>query len=269
MNKNPTAYPEVNRLLQELYEQAEAILGGSLIGMYLDGSLTSGDFDEDSDIDFVTVSSVEITAGVYSALQDMHDHLAALDSVWAIQLEGSYISQHALRRYDPTHNTLYPNIERGEGERLKMASHGQAWDIHRYVLRERGIPLAGPAAETLIDPVLPDQLRRASLSTLPEWAGHILSEPAQIEPRGYQSYTVLTLCRILYTLQLGAVASKPTAAGWAKRTLPEHWAPLIERAWEGRHNSNMKATPEDIRGTLEFIRYTLEHSRRFQQPTDC
>src|SRR5574337_1049179 len=143
----PTPYPEVNALLQELLESVQTILGNHFVGMYLDGSLASGDFDQDSDTDFVVVTDEEISGDLFSALQAMHDRIATIDSGWAIQLEGSYISRHALRRYDPAH-ALHPNIERGQGERLKMIHHGADWVIHRHVLRERGITLAGPAPQT-------------------------------------------------------------------------------------------------------------------------
>ena len=148
---HPTPYTEVNALLQELLESVQTILGSHLVGLYLDGSLASGDFDQDSDIDFVVVTDDEISGDLFSALQAMHERIATIDSWYAIQLEGSYISQRALRRYDPAH-ALHPNIERGRGERLKMIRHDETWDIRRYVLRERGITLTGPAPQDLIDP---------------------------------------------------------------------------------------------------------------------
>jgi hypothetical protein len=262
-----TPPPEVTALIRELFASVQTILGSHLIGMYLDGSLTSDAFDQDSDIDFVVVTDDEISGELFSALQAMHERIAKLDSWWAIQLEGSYISQHALRRYDPAH-ALHPNIERGRGERLKMIQHDAAWVIHRYILRERGITLAGPAPQTLIDPVSSTDLRQAMLSILPGWAMRILNEPAQMKYRGYQSYTVLSLCRVLYTLHHGTVVSKPIAARWAQETLGERWLSLIERTWAGRHDPGSEASSEDVNGTLEFIRYALERSRQCELHTD-
>jgi len=260
---NPTPYPEVNTILQVLLERVKSILGSHFIGMYLDGSLTSNDFDEDSDIDFVVVTDEDITGDLFSELQEMHDHIATIDSPFAVQLEGSYISRQGLRRFDPEH-ALHPNIERGNGERLKMVYHDNWWIIHRYILRERGITIVGPALQTLIDPVLPNDLRQAMLSLLHGWATQILDNPNKISSLGYQSYVVLSLCRILYTLQFGAVVSKPVAAAWAKETLGDLWVSLIDRAWIGRHHPEASAEPEDINGTLEFIRFTLEYSQRFE-----
>ena len=258
-----TPYPEANTMLQELLESVRNILGSHFIGMYLDGSLTSRDFDEDSDIDFVVVTDEDISGDLFVALKTMHERIATMDSPFAVQLEGSYISQQGLRRYDPEH-ALHPNIERGEGERLKMVSHDDWWIIHRYILRERGITIVGPAPQTLIDPVSPNDLRQAMLSILNGWATQILNNPNLINGRGYQSYVVLSLCRILYTLQFGDVVSKLVAARWAKETLDSQWVSLIDRAWVGRHHPQSKAETEDIKGTLDFIRFTLEFSQQFK-----
>lgn len=260
---HPTPYPEVNVLLQELLENVQAVLGNHLLGMYLDGSLTSGDFDQDSDIDFVVVTDEDVSGALCLTLQAMHEHIAALDTRLAIQLEGSYISQHAIRRFDPEY-ALHPSIERGSGERLKMVVHDESWAVHRYVLRERGITLIGPSPQTLIDPVSPAELRKAMLNVLHVWAAHILNHPEEMKSRGYQSYTVLSLCRILYTLQSGEVVSKPFAMRWAKEALGEKWVSLIDRAWIGRQNSQLKTEPEDVNGTLDFIRYVLDSSQRYK-----
>jgi len=254
-----TPYPEVNSLLEELLASARTVLGSRFVGMILDGSLATGDFDEDSDIDVVVVTDGDVSDYEFLALQGMHDRIAAIDSWWATQLEVSYISQAGLRRYDPAH-ALHPNIERDRGQRLKMLQHDEGWIFHRCILREHGIALAGPAPQTLIDPVSPDDLRRAALTMLNGWFAGLLDNPAQIAQRGWQSYVVLSLCRILYTLQHGTVASKSAAARWAQATLDERWSLLIERTWEGRHHPEWEASPDDVNGTLEFIRYALERS---------
>ncbi|MBV9470778.1 MAG: DUF4111 domain-containing protein [Abitibacteriaceae bacterium] len=263
----PTPYPDVNVVLLELLPAVQSILGSHFIGMYLDGSLATGDFDEASDIDFVVVTDKEISGALFESLQAMHDRIGIMDSPWAIQLEGSYISQQALRRYDPAY-ALHPNIERGSNERLKMELHDHTWDVHRYVLRESGITLIGPSPQTLIDPVAPDDLRRAMFAALQEWAMQILDEPTQIDGWGYQTYSVLSLCRILYTLQYGTIVSKPCAARWAQETLEKTWEPLIERAWVGRHNPGLKAPADDVTATLDLIRYTLEYSQKFKMPAN-
>ncbi len=257
-----TPYPDINGLLDRLLASARDLLESHFDGMYVEGSLAWGDFDGDSDIDFVVVTEEEVSEALFVALRAMHDRLAALDSLWAIQLEGSYLSRQALRRHDPA-LALHPNIERGRGERLKMVSHDVWWDIHRHILRERGITMAGPAPETLIDVVSPDDLRRAASAVLDGWATGLLADPSALQHRGYQSYAVLSTCRILYPLQNGAVASKKTAAGWVSReSFGQRWAGLIERSWSGRSRPDSPAPGEEVNETLAFIRYALERSEK-------
>ena len=61
---HPTLYPEVNTLLGVLLHGVQTALGNHFIGMYLYGSLTSGDFDSASDIDVVVVTSDNISEPV-------------------------------------------------------------------------------------------------------------------------------------------------------------------------------------------------------------
>jgi predicted nucleotidyltransferase len=267
-SNNPTLLPEVNDILQELLESVKSVLGSYFIGMYLEGSLANGDFDQDSDIDFVVITDDDVSENLFLELKAMHDRIATSDSCWAIQLEGSYISQRALRCHDSEHAD-HPNIERGDGECLKMAYHDEAWIIHRYILRERGITLFGPDPETLIDPISPNDLRRAMLPILHGWVTQILNDPNEIISRGYpSSYIVLTLCRILYTLQFGDVVSKPEAARWAKETVSEKWKAFVDRAWVGRHHYQpLTPDTDDMNQTLDFIRYALERSQQVKIPS--
>lgn len=253
----PTLYPEINRLLVELYSGARAVLGDSFTGMYLDGSLACGAFDSASDVDFVIVTEVDVVGETFDALQALHERLALLDPVWGNKLEGSYISRAGLQRYDPEH-AMHPNFEWGEG--LKLIAHDATWDIHRYILREHGVRVAGPPPQELIDPVTPDQLRRAASTILTGWAAGLLAAPEHIQGREYQSYTVLSLCRILYTLQIGDVTTKPSAARWCQERLGPPWSTLIERALEGRQHWDIPVLPGEVQATLDFIRYVLAHT---------
>ncbi|MBI3734482.1 MAG: DUF4111 domain-containing protein [Chloroflexi bacterium] len=255
---HPTAYPDVNAVLNELLWNAQAILGDQWVGMVLYGSLALGDFStESSDVDFLVVTAAEPADETVRALAVMHTRIAAIGSKWATELEGSYIPRDALRRYDPS-RARHPHIDRGHnGEGLVVRHHDCDWVIQRRTLREHGVVLAGPAPKTMIDPVLPDDLRQATLSILQGWWTLMLDDPAPLRSTGYQAYAVLTMCRMLYTLQSGIIVSKPTAGQWAKAALEERWAGLIERALAWRHGAPF----EGLNGTLDFIRYTLETSR--------
>ena len=257
MNLHSTPHSDVNEILNLLHTNIKIILQDQFIGMYLFGSLANGDFDKDSDIDVLVVTKDKIPEKIFSSLHAMHEHIAQIDSPWEFQLEVSYIPEGALRRYDPTNNK-HPHLDRGKGEKLKIMRHDSDWVIQRHILRERGIIVEGPDPKTLIDPVSSEDLKQAVVNILNSWIKGFLDDSRILENRGYQSYTVLTLCRILHTYAHGTIVSKPVAAEWAKRTLEPEWTPLIENAWMGRQNPGMKSDPEDLKRTLDFIRYTLE-----------
>jgi hypothetical protein len=74
-------------------------------------------------------------------------------------------------------------------------------------------------------------------------------------PRAYFAFVVATLCRLLYTLETGGVASKPAATRWAQETLGSRWSDFIARSWEARRETS--ETPQANMGALvAFIHST-------------
>ena len=105
-------YNEVNLLVQELIQSVQIILGSHFVGAYLFGSLTSGDFDQHSDIDVLVVADDQLSYDLFAALKTMQSRISARDSWWATQLEVSYIPRQALRRHNPA-SAMHPHIDRG------------------------------------------------------------------------------------------------------------------------------------------------------------
>ncbi len=250
----PTPYPEVNFVLQQLLFNVQAILGDHFVGLYLYGSLASGDFNpKTSDIDFVVVTSDELSAETIAALEAMHLRLRDSGLKWAKKLEGAYVPQSALRRYDPSAAPC-PTINEG---RFYLDRQGGDWIIQRHVLREYDSVIVGPSLRNLIDPVQPDDLRQAVRGVLHDWWEPMLHDPTWIRTVEYQAFAVLSMCRVLYTLHHGTIASKPVSARWAQQTLGERWSKLIEWALTWEHDTSSDHLSE----TLEFIRYTIERSQ--------
>ncbi len=233
------------------------VLGDQFVGLYLYGSLATGDFDPaTSDIDFLVVTIGELLGETIHALDAMHTQLLESAGPWASKLEGSYMPLAALRRFNPAAAPVPQVNER----RFFLAPHGSDWVIQRYVLREFPVALAGHDLRDWIDPVQPDDLRRAVAGILCEWWAPMLDDPTRLRRDDYQAYAVLTMCRALYTLELGTFVSKPVAARWAQQTLGEPWARLIERALSWHHSSTMDVLDE----ILALLRYTLDRSRPFE-----
>ncbi len=247
----PTPYPEVNVVLKKLLSELQKILDNQFVGLYLHGSLASGDFNpQTSDIDFLVVADGRLSVEAFSALKEMHTLLREGGSKWSQKLEGAYIPKNDLRRQDPT-NALVPWL--GVDGHFALETLGNDWIIQRWILREKGIVLAGPLLKPMIDPVSADDLREAVRGSLREWWSPPFPSPERFQSDEYQAYAVLTMCRSLYVLELGTVASKSAAARWAMETLGELWAGLIVEAADWQEEMEFDRLEE----TMGFIRYTL------------
>ncbi len=259
----PTRYADVNEVLHSFEVRLRTLLGSHFVGMYLSGSLALGDFDpQSSDIDMVIVTDVELSGDLFAALHDLHAHFDENRSPWAAKVEAVSIPPEALRHSAPT-PAQYPQIEKGRPLFLDHLESG--WIFHCYTLREHGVVVAGPDPHTLIDPVDPDAMRRAAATIAGTWleqAQHDADWLTWLRPRKHQAFVLLTLCRLLYTLDTGTLASKPAAARWVQKTLGRPWAGFIERSRAGLHTSE-ETLESDANEIVTFIHYTVERFRQW------
>jgi hypothetical protein len=269
-------YPELPSVLTELVTGIEKELGANLIGVYLVGSLATGDFDLDSDVDFLVVTKEEPTDETVRSLQSMHARIHSLGCYPAQHLEGSYISFNLLNRSESVGVQPVWYLDNGSTT-LERSVHDNQWHV-RWVLRECSIPLVGPQASSLLGPV-PVEAIRAEISATMRLIADVFT--AEINgpltfwtSRFGQSFAVLSYCRMLYTLQTGIVRSKFAAMKWAMQALDPAWAGLILGAWEEREGVRhcvkirQHADPQALRDTLEFIRYAVRESERNNSGTD-
>jgi hypothetical protein len=184
--------------------------------------------------------------------------------VWAAHLDVVYIPEEILRESFPT-TARCPILEWPGLLALEPLESG--WPIQRYTLREHGVVVSGPDPRSLLDPVHPDDLRQASAAIVEQWRDQAhrdrdwsawLQEPANL------NFVVLTLCRLLYTLETGSVASKPAAALWEDRTLPCNWSGLIGREATGQHIPGDELEDE-VDTALGFLEYAYERYRQWRE----
>lgn len=260
----PTPYAEVNEVLRDLQVQVQTILGSHFVGMYLSGSLAVGDFNpHGSDIDLVIVTKAPLNDDRFVALREMHARFAAGGSGWAAKLEAVYIPRLALRG-DARPEARYPVLEKCRP--LVMDRLEEGWSVQCYTLREHGLAVAGPEPGTLMEPVDPDSMRRAGSAIAGMWLEEARTDPswlAWLRGRENQAFVVLTLCRLLYTLESGAVASKPGAARWALQTGGWGRAGLIERAIAGQPDG-AEVPERDLEETVSFIQHTVDRFRQWE-----
>ena len=256
-------YPELTSVLKRFLTGVQTALGTNFVGAYLVGSLATGDFDLDSDIDFLVVTSLALNDSEVRLLQANHKHIHALGSYPAQHLEGSYISRETLRRSDLVGEEPLFYVDNGS-TLLGRSVHDNQWHV-RWVLRERGITLAGPDPKTLLDAVRPEAIRNEMTVAMRElerlFAEEIDQAPKWFKMRFGQSFAVLTCCRMLQTLQTGTVRSKRSAVTWAEESLSPEWRELIQKAWAERRGVRFgekvrqPAEPQLVLETARFLAY--------------
>jgi predicted nucleotidyltransferase len=256
---SPTAFPELNELLRELVARVEAILGDDFVGAYLTGSFGLGGADVHSDCDFLVVTAQRVTAEQERALRELHDEIPTRPGHWTHDLEGSYAPRGDLGTLAALEERwLYVN--RGHRE-MEWSTHCNAEDV-RWTLRERGITLAGPDPRLLVAEV-PGAVLRHKMTQLIESFLPDLSTWISFEVAWAQRYAVTTLCRMLYTLDTGEVASKQAALEWGKRELSPAWRDLIQQALDDRAlgwDPNDPPRPGSVEATTTFAEYAKERA---------
>ncbi|MFO8036639.1 MAG: DUF4111 domain-containing protein [Anaerolineales bacterium] len=265
--KNPTPYPELNGVLREFTLRIQNILQSNFIGAYLQGSFAVGGFDQHSDVDFIVATDERLSSHEVDALQVLHDRIYHLDSEWAKHLEGSYFPKEILRDYTKEGMDLW---YLDHGARSLIRSDHCNTILVRWVVRDMGVPLAGPAPKELVDPIPTERLREDIYQTLMEWGQQILDDPSPYENRFYQGFIVLNYCRMLHDLHQGVPGSKQDGAAWAKQNLDPAWSPLIEAAWTCRPDPAKQVQqppdPQAFKKILKFVQHIMIKSESFMKP---
>jgi Domain of unknown function (DUF4111)/Nucleotidyltransferase domain len=256
-------YPELASVLQRFVASVQNALGCNFLGAYLVGSLATGDFDLDSDVDFLILTNVELGDAEVKSLRTISVDIHALGCYPAEHLEGSYLSTDLLNRADLVGVERLWYVDNGSTS-LERSVHDNQWHV-RWILRERGITLIGPDPKTLMHPIPPEALRTEAVNALQKLKSHFVADIDQ--PLGWfnmrfgQSFAVLTSCRMLHTCQTGTVQSKLSAVRWAEQSLDPIWRELISKAWTERigvrfgDKVRQPAETSLVHETAKFIAY--------------
>lgn len=229
-------YPELRGVLEVFAAGIKTELGANLLGIYLVGSLASGDFDLDSDVDFLVVMKTELAEEARGRLQAIHAAVHDMGCYPARHLEGSYISISDLNDRSGVGKKELFYFDNGSTT-PEQSTHDNNWHV-RWILRERGIALMGPPPETLLPTIPADELAgemKASMLQILKGFKESIDQPLNFWNSQFgQPFAVLTACRVLHVLQTGIIQSKRAAAEWAKESMEPKWRTLIDRAWRDR-----------------------------------
>ncbi len=221
-----------------------------------------GDVQGSSDIDLLVATERPVSENEAKMLLAFHAELAALPHPYATRIETAYIDCAALERYTPGLSHL--TLEQGKDERLKWHEHGASWIFERWTMRKYGVTLLGPDAKHLIAPISSTELKDATRTRLNDWLewANTPDDPDWSLPDHHKAYVVETMCRALYTLKRGEMASKPQAVRWALESLGEPWRSTVERSqvWRQRDWSKGLIEPGINREVRKLILWVAQRS---------
>lgn len=258
---HPTRFPELNELLDQIVPQISSILGDNFVGAYLQGSFALGDADIYSDCDFLLVTAGPLTPAQEQAIRALHAGIRARPEHWVHHLEGSYAPRDELRDLSGLGRKWLFVDQAQPGSEMEWSTHCNT-EVVRWVLREHGVTLAGPDPSALVDEVQPDILRARMREEAREFLPGMLTW-IKLDSPWAQRYAVTTLCRILYTLEAGQVASKRASLLWAKDHLDPRWRDLIGETLAGRAlgwNHGDPLEPGVLEATLAFDDYARQRA---------
>jgi len=258
-------YPELRDVLNMFVDEISAELRENLVGIYLVGSIASGDFDLDSDVDFLVVTNTELTEANMKALQDIQIKIHGFDCYPAKHLEGSYISISDLNDWSTVGQKKLYYFDNGSTA-YEQSIHDNQWHV-RWILRERGITLVGQKPETILKSIplneMFSEIKTTMLQVMKLFEDEINRPLSFFNSSFGQSFAVLTYCRMLHTLHTGTVQSKKAGVKWAKQFVEPKWVKIIDQAWNEREGVRFgakigqRAESTLLYETLEFIKYAI------------
>lgn len=242
---------ELPKVLTDISQAYQQILGENLCGIYVHGSLAFGCFHPTaSDIDFLVVVYVDISQQQKESL--IVTLCATEQAAPPKGFEMSVVLYTDCRFFSyPTPFELhYSNAHLGRiqsslSEYCK-SMNGTDADLaaHFTVIRHAGIVLYGkPIADVFGDVPRPDYLRsiQADIAN------------AQADMEDNPVYITLNLCRVLAYRQDGLVLSKLGGGEWGITHLPKTYHPLIQIALDAYTTGHEMAF--DLTAGREFAAY--------------
>lgn len=249
--KDITLYKDVNEVLHSLTTGIIKIFGSNVVGIYLTGSLSYGDFNpKSSDIDLTVVLYTPASIELLELVKELHVQIEVTHKQWAQRIECSYTPISMLE------SILPPELPRpyvGEGILYPEALYGNEWLINQYLLYKHSIALIGPEFKTLIKPIDIIDVQKACVRDLfQEWQPKI-HDPIYLKNSHYQAYVILNMCRILYTVMCNETASKKVSAAWVKKEFGTQWNTVIQAAENWHYGLEMHLQKD----TVEFITFVI------------
>ncbi|MBP3965143.1 aminoglycoside adenylyltransferase domain-containing protein [Paenibacillus lignilyticus] len=197
-------------------------------GLYLQGSIALGGYQSmKSDIDVIVVlNQAVINEEDNAKITAIHEELHA-QHPFHLAVEGLYTSlSHLSKKAEPAGET-FPRLSHGGKKSLHT---GYVDPTSAWILRNHGIAVFGPEASELGIVVEWDEIRGAMNYNLNVyWAGKANRAELYMDEEWIE-FAVLTLARIVYTMEHRSIITKLDAGYYLLQQEPNRWHRVVREA---------------------------------------
>lgn len=246
--------PEFPGVLDTLRAEIIERLGGSLIGLYLYGSLVVGDFDDQrSDVDLLAVTSELLSPGTERDMAEMHESIALRFPEWEDRLEVGYFPIAVIRDFAEPLGDVH-RISPGEPfHRTPALPH---WLTDLYSVQEHGHVLYGPSVTDVLPRIGPGRFQATIRHVVGEWRDWVVG----VEEQRHQAYARLTMFRSWYAYTHARQISKIGAAEWFAAEFPQ-WRIEAELAVVWRRRDSTVVDLPGAERTEELVNFVYARTR--------
>jgi len=211
---------DLKSFLMYFIAEISELFKDSIVGIYLYGSLSYGNFESGrSDVDIIVYTKALLSTEEIKTLETWINQNK--DKKWFSSLEVDFIKSDVVK------NTI--NTIRISGGKLntKAKMYGASIDLQN--VRDSGICLYGENPKNIIPSISDKLIRNALRDKLSELK--LTSEERSKSDLWNQMFLVIQLCRVIYSLKNNfAPISKRNAALWCIDNLPNKLAPMASIA---------------------------------------
>ena len=247
--------PEKDRdQISAAYQVIRGALGERVYAVYLYGSALGDGLKPLSDLDILVVIEGQLGDSLRQALQM---DLLAVSAPPGEQerlraLEVTVLNVHEVLpwRYPPKREFQFGEWLRGNLLRgiFEPVVHDHDLAILLTKVRQNSLPLWGPPAGDLFEPVPREDFNRALSDTITQWN-------VEADWQGDERNVVLALARVWYSAATGEIAAKETAAAWVASRLPDEHKPILDLARAAYLAGDDRALSARKSEMLAFVRY--------------
>jgi len=244
-------HKEISDLINNFRKEAEDILSSKFYGLYLYNSVAMGNFEPKySDIDFVVVLKSNLTTKEVTKLKTLHENYG-IEHKYGTKLDGMYLQYDMLGKMN-NNIEKYPYVS---GANLYEAGYYDINYVTWWSLKECEMAINSPSIKHELSEINFSDVIQTMKYNLNDYWLPKLQTPEIFEQDMWVEFAVVTLSRIVYTVQAGEIKSKTQSCSYIASEYIE-WRDIIEEALAIR-NLKSKSVISDVEirkiRTVDFI----------------